>query len=178
MTAQPGLDYRSEKSRTPELPSAQVINLNRTPYLGMPARNLSPWAYENEELPSSMSPQAHEDSMADPTREETKAEIATAEARTDTKIVRLEGKIELAVATLGSKLDVLRTDVAKSDQYNRDSRWVLFGTIITSLFAIAGLIVTMALYGDALFGRGMNVRDVVQTTIKETLEQAAKRPSP
>src|SRR6266536_2876860 len=106
MTAQPGLDYRSEKSLTQELPSAEVINLNRTPYLGMPARNLSPWAYENEELPSSMSPQAHEDSMADPTREETKAEIATAEARTDTKIVRLEAKIKLLGEPLGGKFVV------------------------------------------------------------------------
>ena len=31
--------------------------------------------------------------------------------------------------------------------------------------------VGLSTYGDAMFGRGMNVRDVIQTTIKETLAQ-------
>jgi hypothetical protein len=33
----------------------------------------------------------------------------------------------------------------------------------------------MATYGDALFGRGMNVRDVVQSVIKEQQEMLQRR---
>jgi hypothetical protein len=42
--------------------------------------------------------------------------------------------------------------------------------------ALAGLIVAMASYGDAMFVRGVDIRDVVQSTIKETLAQQSQAP--
>jgi hypothetical protein len=102
------------------------------------------------------------------------ARFGQAAAETDTKIARIEGKIETAVATLGGKIDAygvkmdaLSEKITADHEYNRATRWVMIGLLITCSFAVAGLIVTMALYGDALFGRGMNVRDVVESVVKE-----------
>lgn len=102
------------------------------------------------------------------------AKISASEARGETKIARLEGKIDTAVATIIGELHGIRDDVRKSDDYNRDTRWVLFVSIVTAAFALGGLAVGLATYGDALFGRGMNVRDVVQTAVKETVEQTKR----
>jgi hypothetical protein len=90
---------------------------------------------------------------------------------------RLEGKIDTAVATLLGELHAIRDDVKQSDSYARDTRLLTLATIVAAVIALGGLIVAMATYGDALFGRGMSVRDVVQTTIKETIEQQ-KRQTP
>jgi hypothetical protein len=97
----------------------------------------------------------------------TDGKIEAVEARTDTKITRLEGKIDVLTATIVGKIDSLKDDVSKSDQYNHDTRWVLISTFVVGVFALAGLLIAIATYGDALFGRGMSVRDVVQTVIKE-----------
>jgi len=105
--------------------------------------------------------------MNDPTREEINAVIKASEAGTVTKIARLEGKIDTLAAMLVGRLDALRDDIRKSDKYNHTTRWMLFATFLAGIFAIAALIVGMATDGDALFGRGMNVRDVVQSVIKE-----------
>jgi hypothetical protein len=117
------------------------------------------------------------------TDESTDLKIQASEARTETKIVRLEGKIDTLSSTLAGKLDsmainvnALRSDISKSDQYNRDSRLLIMGTIVVAALALGGLVVAMATYGDALFGRGMSVRDVVQAVIKE--QQAAPQTSP
>jgi hypothetical protein len=106
-----------------------------------------------------------------PSSEElTDVKIAAAEARTDTKIERLGGRIEVLTATIVTKIDSLKDDVSKSDQYNHDTRWVLISAIVVGIIALAGLLVALATYGDALFGRGMSVRDVAQTVIKEQQE--------
>jgi hypothetical protein len=96
------------------------------------------------------------------------AEIGAAEARTDTKIVRLEGKLDLIAK------DIVALAVQVSEQ--RRDRNLIIGTIVVAAIAVGALFVAMATYGDALFGRGMSVRDVVQTTVKETLEQSKKAP--
>ena len=95
------------------------------------------------------------------------SKLDAVEARTDTKITRIEAKIDVLTATIVGKIDSLKDDVSKSDQYNHDTRWVLISTFVVGVFALAGLLIAIATYGDALFGRGMSVRDVVQTVIKE-----------
>jgi hypothetical protein len=114
--------------------------------------------------------------MSDLTREEMKAVVDAAEARGDTKIVRLEGKIDTLTATIGVKFDSLSADIAKSRLETSESRNIVIATIIASAFAVAGLLVVMATYGDALFGRGMDVHKVIQDTVHEVQEQAAKAP--
>ena len=111
--------------------------------------------------------------MPDPTREEIDAKIAASEARGRIDIVRFEGKLETFAATLSGKMDALQTSTRDAAAYNRGTRSV----IIASAFALAALIVGMATYGDALFGRGMNVRDLVQAIAREQ-QEIQKRESP
>jgi hypothetical protein len=119
--------------------------------------------------------------MSDPTREEISALIKVSEKDTEIKLTRLEGKIDTLTATIVGKIDGLKSDVSnltsdvsKADQYSHESRSVLFITIITTgittILMLAGLAVALVTYGDAIFGRGMNVRDVVQAVIKEQTE--------
>jgi hypothetical protein len=105
--------------------------------------------------------------MTDPSRGEIAAHISATKARTDTKIAHLEGKLEMVAATLAGKLDALSEKISADHEYNRSTRWVIVGLSI----ALAALIVGLATYGDAMFGRGLNVRDLIQTTIKEMLSQ-------
>ena len=103
------------------------------------------------------------------------AKIAAAEARAETKITRVEGKIDTAVATLIGELHGIRDDVRQADQYSRDSRFFILGAIVAGTLALGALVIGMATYGDALFGRGMNVRDVIQNTIKDY--EAQRKPN-
>ncbi len=109
------------------------------------------------------------------------AELAAAEARTDTKIARLEGKIDTLAATVIARFDALSHEVDRGRSETRDSRLILFAAIIGAAIALGAVIVGMATYGDALFGRGMNVRDVVQAVVKEqqqAQERAPQAPTP
>jgi hypothetical protein len=109
-----------------------------------------------------------EETMPDnPTKDEVQAQIAASEARSETRLARLEGKIDALTATLVGKIDALSDKVSVADAYNRQSRFWIIATIVAAL----GLFVAFAAYTDTIFGRGMNVRDVIQTTIKETLAQ-------
>jgi hypothetical protein len=92
----------------------------------------------------------------------TDAKIEAAEARTDTKIERLGGKID----TLGIKLDTVNQKLADQTK----DRNLIIGTIVVSAISIAILLIGLATYGDAIFGRGMNVRDVVHAVIQEQQE--------
>lgn len=96
--------------------------------------------------------------------------IELVESHTDTKIERVGAKIEVLTATIVGKIESLKDDVSKSDQYNHDTRLVLITTFVVGFLSIAGVIVAVATYGDALFGRGMNVRDVVHAVIAEQQE--------
>jgi hypothetical protein len=78
--------------------------------------------------------------MNDPTREEINAVIKASEAGTETKMARLEGKIDTLAATLLGRLDAL-------DEYNHTTRWMLFGTFLAGIFAISALIIGMTTYG-------------------------------
>ena len=127
--------------------------------------------------------------MADPTREEIDAKIDALDAKTQTKIARLEGKIDTAVEKISGQINMLQavlsgqntalqTSINEADKYNRDTRWIFVGLVVTCMLALAALIVGMATYGDALFGRGMNVRDVVLSISKELAQQQKGAPAP
>jgi hypothetical protein len=109
----------------------------------------------------------HDDQLLD-------AKIGKAAAETDTKIARMEGSINTALATIASKIDNLSGQVAER---GRDKNLII-GTIVVAAIALGGMLWGMASYGDALFGRGMSVRDVVQAVIKEQQAQAIHPPSP
>ena len=109
-----------------------------------------------------------------PTRDEFDAKLGRVAAETDTKIVRLEGKLDTMAATLSVKLDSLSNEIGRSRDETRDSRLIVIATVIGSALTVAVLVVALWTYGDALFGRGMNVHDVVQSVVRE--EQLQKAP--
>jgi hypothetical protein len=116
-------------------------------------------------------------SMSDPSREELAALIQASEAKNETKLVRLEGKIDTIAAIISGKFDSLGAAVEKSDQFNRETRTLLTTLILSSAFALAGLLVAFATYGDALFGRGMDVRDVVKVVAQELAATKKSEPA-
>ncbi len=144
--------------------------------------------------PSPVGAQASGADMAEPTREEIKAEIAASEARADTKIAMIEGKLDTLLTAINGKFELLdthigslnssfdsqignlRKDVDRARDETKDSRLVLIAVIIGSALALGGLLVALATYGDAMFGRGMNVRDVIHATVQEM--QLAKPDAP
>jgi hypothetical protein len=104
----------------------------------------------------------------------TDAKLAKASAETDTKIARMEGKMDTLSATILAELRGVRDDVRVADQYNRGTRWALIGVMVTTAFALAALGIGLVTYGDAIFSRGMNVRDVVQSAVKDVYEQSKR----
>jgi hypothetical protein len=112
---------------------------------------------------------ASEAKMAD---DETDLKIRVASLETENKIARLEGVLNTALATITGKLDGLSAQVSEQ----RRDRNVIVVAVIASAIALGGLIVGAVTYGDAIFGRGMNVRDVVQAVVKEQQQLHAPVP--
>jgi hypothetical protein len=129
---------------------------------GTASANLS---YQGEELvllkietpPSSSNAKGNK--MPDLTREEIDAKLAASEARTDTKIARLEGKLDLVL----SKLDDVRND----NRGIRANQWVIG-------FGLALLIVAIAALFPAFFGIGAQVKDLVDASVQSHLHPSQK----
>jgi hypothetical protein len=98
--------------------------------------------------------------------------MAEIEARTDTKIARLEGKFETLTATILGRIDNLREAVVRDHEYNRTTRWVIVGLFL-ALFASFVAVIS---YGGDQWSRGLSTRDLIQTTIKDY--DATRRPVP
>ncbi len=157
--------------KKPAIPAVNVENPQLkeiyNPYqqlIGVQAFSYTPMRVYND---SNEAPKAMPDDLTD-------AKIAAAEARTETKIARIEGKIDTMGATLGAKLDVVSDKLA---EHARDRNLIL-GTIALAALAVIGAFIALATYGDALFGRGMDVRDVVQTVIREQQQSPPSLPIP
>ena len=103
--------------------------------------------------------------MTSPSREEMEARFRQASAETDTKIARMEGKLDLVLSkldTVGEKLGEVRDD----NRATRANLWVI-GT------ALAVLITALAFGVPAIFGNGLQLRDVVHSEVQETLHPKA-----
>lgn len=92
------------------------------------------------------------------------AEIAAAEARTDTKIVRLEGKLDLVI----NKIDTADRNAADNRRAIIANGWVIFGAMIVFI----GIIVTIA---PLILDFGFKLRE---TITKEIHDQSQAVPTP
>jgi hypothetical protein len=114
-----------------------------------------------EQAPSLTSTSKRLEDMPNPTREEIDAKIDAAEARTDTKIARLEGKLDLIVEAVRSSRDEAREGrraiIANS--------WVVFGALVV----IIGILYTVA---PMIFDLGFKWRETIS---KEVETQFQKR---
>jgi hypothetical protein len=150
-------------ANAPEQPQARpsapnVFELDGQPYM----RGFVNTALSSASYKSVLS--TYKSDVAMPTSDElTDAKIGKSEAQTETKIARLEGRLETIATGINGKLDSLIHQVGEQ----RRDRNLIIGSIVASALAIAVLVIGLATYGDAIFGRGMNVRDVVQAVVRE-----------
>jgi hypothetical protein len=87
------------------------------------------------------------------------AKIAAAEARTDTKIVRLEGKLDLVI----SKLDLINESYRGVKEGQRaviTNIWVVFA-------ALAAIIIGSIAAAPVIFDLGMRLRETITKEIQE-----------
>jgi uncharacterized membrane protein YidH (DUF202 family) len=126
-----------------------------------------------------------DEKMPDIGREQVLDIVAASEARSDAKFERLLGEVKLIAADMRTDMANIRTDIADQRGETKavsaqvasvqTSTSGLRSTVVTTgissvialLLGLGALILGVATYGDAIFGRGMSVRDVVTATSKE-----------
>jgi hypothetical protein len=109
------------------------------------------------------------DEMADITREEMKAEIAAAEARSDTKIARIEGKLDLVLEAVRSSREDARNILANANDNRRaviTNGWVIFGALVVAV----GIMFTVA---PAIFDLGFKWRETISREVQDQYQRNA-----
>ena len=99
--------------------------------------------------------------MPEQTREEIDAKFAAVEARTDTKIVRIDGKLELIL----TKMTDLSAQFKRLNPTGREDARSTRNTIWGAGVGLAILIVAVAALFPVFFGVGTQVRDIIDHAI-------------
>lgn len=119
--------------------------------------------------------------MTDHTSELIDAKIARAKAETSVEITRMEGKLDNILSMIGMRFDASDKEAGRTRTEIAESRRFIAGTVIVSAIAICGVVVSvivaMALYGDTMFGRGMNAADLARSAAKEAIDALRTLPS-
>ncbi len=112
--------------------------------------------------------------MTDIGREEIDAKLGRVSAETDTKIARIEGKLDLVL----TKLDYVLKDNQETRQEirseARSSREITWGVGIGVMAIIIGI---LALF-PSVFGLGTQIRDMVHTEVQQITQALPKEPQP
>jgi phage-related tail fiber protein len=105
--------------------------------------------------------------MSNAMTEEIKDKVAAAEARTDTKIARVEGKLDLVL----SKLADIGTQIQTSDSHRREDYrstraniWGIGGALAILIVAIVGLF-------PIFFGIGAQVKDWIDHSVETHIQE-------
>jgi hypothetical protein len=104
-----------------------------------------------------------------PSREEMKAEIGLAEARTDAKIARMEGKLDLVISkidALNVRFEDARTDAREARTLARSDNAATRGNIWFVGLGLAVLIVAVVTMFPIFFSIGIHIRDIVHTEMQ------------
>jgi hypothetical protein len=99
--------------------------------------------------------------MADLTREEVQAKIEVAEARADTKIARIEGKLDLVLQAVEGS----RSEARDNRRAVISNAWVIFGALIVVL---ATMVTILPTFLDMGFRWRETITKEVQERIPET----------
>jgi hypothetical protein len=105
--------------------------------------------------------------MSEQNREEVDAKIAASEARGETKIARLEGKLDLVLARVEASTAAAER-AADEVHRNSNTAWQAAGVVIAAL----ALLFTL---GQWMYGSGAQLRDAVRAEVEL---QQAQTPSP
>lgn len=103
--------------------------------------------------------------MTDRTGPEIDAKIAAAEARGDTKIARLENKMDLVLSKLDASINETRQMRSDTKEDNRSTR---ANQIALTIGAVVIIIAVLALL-PIVFGFGTSLRDMVHDEIKQLI---------
>ncbi|MCJ2092270.1 hypothetical protein MKK67_07145 [Methylobacterium sp. J-072] len=104
--------------------------------------------------------------MAGPTREEIDAKIAAAEARGDTKLKGLEGKIDLLIQTLG--------EVRNDNRSLKTNIWTVCAIIVAAIVGVAGIIAAVVPFA---FQTGIQFKDLTDQAIATRSSGSTSQPS-
>ncbi len=128
-------------------------------------------------VPQKSSPVSQEsgDGMADaPTREEMNANLRAAGAETDTKIARMEGKLDLVLSKidgLNTRFEDARADAKEARATAHSDNVATRANIWVVGLGLAVLIVAVAALFPAFFGMGAQVKDLVHSEIQQQIPQ-------
>lgn len=92
-------------------PSEKVVRIDGYKNEANNASNTVP-AFYSQDVPRNIARDAGK--MSDPTREEIQAKIDASEARNDTKIARMEGKLDNLVTMIGVRFDAAEKEAART----------------------------------------------------------------
>jgi hypothetical protein len=122
----------------------------------------SSWSFATRPL-ANVDVEPQHTKMSDmPSREEIDAKIGAAEARGDTKIARIEGKLDLVISKLA--------EVQESGRATRGTLWAIG-------LGLAALILAVAFGVPAIYTLGTQTRDIVRDEVKAALP-APPQPAP
>lgn len=130
-------------------------------------------------------PQSKGQKAVMPNDELTDAKIAAAEARTDTKFAKLDGKVDLlleriaslsaSTAALQASSTAIQTEVRSE---NRSTRTTIVVTAIATVISLFFGIVTLLAWGGDEFGRGIEIQSLLRSLAREEVRAPAIDASP
>jgi hypothetical protein len=107
------------------------------------------------------------------------AEIAAAEARTDTKIARLEGKMDLVLSKLdglNSRFEDARTDAREARITAHSDNVATRANIWVAFVGLAAVIVALVLLFPTFLDFGAKIRDRITDEVKAQMPAPTIRP--
>lgn len=114
-------------------------------------------------------------------REYVDLKLEAAEARTETRFVELSGKLDRIIESFDATNKSIQTAREESVKFRdevkqeyKSTRSTIIITVLSTAIALAALLMAVVTYGDAIFGRGMSVRDVVSSVVKEQADKAVQ----
>lgn len=105
-------------------------------------------------------------------REYVDLKLEAAEARNETRFMELNAKLDRIIeGGEASRIELASARAEVRQDYRSTKSTVIVTTLATGI-ALSALILAIMTYGDAIFSRGMSVRDVVSAAVKEQAEKA------
>jgi hypothetical protein len=165
--------YHREFAYVPDVRAAEIyVNDNAYGANNAPNAMSSFIAYKHSDSVPSILGSASK--MSEPSREEIQAQIAASEARGETKLARLESKMDLVISKIdgmNTRFDDARGDArearttAHSDNVaTRANIWVAFIGLIAAIIAICAIFPTF-------FDIGSKMRDAVEKEVTHQMPQ-------
>jgi hypothetical protein len=124
--------------------------------------------------------QTYEGAMAGPTREEINAEFRASAAETETKIARLEGKMDLVLSKLdglNSRFEDARADAREARTTAHSDNVATRANIWVAFVGLAAVIIAIVLLFPTFFDFGAKIRDRIADEVKAQMTAPPVKPA-